>query len=152
VGALLINGKTSRPTITSLFVDQKWQRRGIGTAMLNLSALALQEESSGESSVLCSRCLLANEESSAWHSSAGFIEIPSWIVTNHRYQYARHNVKHGLVKDTYGAKRLIQMMKAKIAEMEARRDEDPEAYDPSYWLSADGNRIDAVVEYYSDLS
>jgi hypothetical protein len=44
------------------------------------------------------------------------------------------------------------MMKAKIAEMETRRDEDPEAYDPSYWLSSDGNRIDAVVEYYSDSS
>lgn len=149
VGALLITDAKAKPVISCLYVARDWQRNGVAGAMLRRSVRLLQDENEpGSTPVLCSNCLVANAASAAWHESVGFLELPSLILTNHRYKCIRHNFKHGLIRDVYGAKRRVQVLKTKRAVMRNRREQDPDAYAPSRWLEVDGGRIDTVLRYH----
>ena len=139
VGMLLINESRPRPVIEALGVRPDVQHRGVGSAMAKQAASRLLEE--GEH-VLCSGYLLANAVSASWHEDAGFIEIPDWLTTNHRFRCAQHNLEMGLVRDVGGMKRYVDMLRTELENMREDQDEDPDAHCPFRWIKSDGDRID----------
>lgn len=139
VGMLLINEGKPRPLIEALGVRPDVQHRGVGSAMVEKAALSLQEE--GEH-VLCSGHLLANAKSAFWHEAAGFVEIPDWLTTQHRFRCAQHNLRRGLVRDVSGMKRYVDMLRTEVENMRQDQDEDSDAHCPFLWIKSDGDRID----------
>lgn len=146
VGMLLINKIRPRPVIDALGVRPDMQHRGVGSAMAKQAASSLHEM--GEH-VLCSGHLLANAQSAAWHEATGFIEIPDWLTTNHRFRCAQHNLEMGLVRDIGGMKRYVDMLRTELEDMRADQDEDPDAHCPFLWTRSDGDRIDDFLSQHT---
>jgi GNAT superfamily N-acetyltransferase len=143
VGALLVTEEKTRPLIDVLFVRRDLRRRGVARALVHRVAHRLNED---DASTLCSGYLIANSGSAAWHEAVGFVELPDWLVTTHRYRCVQHNVKHRLVRDVFGAKERLRALKRRRAAMREERKHDPEAYSPSRWLRVEGARIDAHLD------
>lgn len=156
VAVLLVNEKKTRPLIDVLCVRGNLRRRGLAEALAHRVALQLKEGGEpGTDSVLCSGYLLANRGSAAWHESAGFIELPDWLVMTHRYRCLRHNLQRGLVEDPFWAKHQTERLQADLNGMREKRRDDPMAYSPSRWLvpkeeGTGGDRIESCLEGYSE--
>lgn len=147
VGMLLINESRPRPLIEAIGVRPDVQYRGVGSAMVERTALRLQE---GGENVLCSGYLLANAKSASWHAAVGFVEIPDWLTTQHRFHCAQHNLRQGLVRDVSGMKQYVDMLRTKVENMRQDRDEDRDAHCPFKWIRSDGNRIDEYLVDHVD--
>ena len=159
VAALLVNWDKTRPLIDVLCARPDLRRRGLAGALVHRVARRLKEEGVEDRMTLCSGYLLANRESAAWHEAVGFVELPDWLVLTHRYRCLQHNLRRGLVRDVFGAKRRAESLQATLGEMKEERRSDPLAYSPSRWLvpkeessggrgSLRGRRIDAYLETY----
>lgn len=142
VGMLLINHGRARPLIEALGVRQDVRHRGVGGAMAKEVATSLREE--GEH-VLCSGYLLANATSAAWHEAVGFVEIPDWLTTRHRFSCAQHNLRQGLVRDVHGMKRYVDALRREVEQISQDREEDSLAHSPFRWIRSDGDRIDGYL-------
>jgi GNAT superfamily N-acetyltransferase len=145
VGALLVTRRWARPFIATVFVDRTVRRQGVASVMADRVA---QEMVSRGDQVIGSNYLLANRGSGAWHAAMGFVEIPSWILVQHRYQSAGHNLKWGRPRDIFGARQHVRWLREHMDQLESAVREDPEGAAPSLWFKRDGDRVDQFVHQH----
>lgn len=151
--ALLVNENKTRPLVELLCVRQDLRRRGVAGALVHRVAHRLMSEGTDEEDreTLCSGHLLANQESAAWHEATGFVELPDWLVLTHRYRCLQHNLRRGLKRDVFGARRRADSLQATLNKMKEERRSDPLAYSPSRWLMPEEEGDDQTDEEASSL-
>jgi GNAT superfamily N-acetyltransferase len=81
VGASTIAECEPGAILQPIFVAPAYQRLGLATRLLTVSAKSLLEQGYEE---LHSRCNLGNEASMAWHAKCGFVEVPEELPAGHR--------------------------------------------------------------------
>jgi hypothetical protein len=142
VGAFLVTRRWARPFIATIFVDRTLRRHGFASVMAG--RVAQEMESSGDQ-VIGSNYLLANRGSGAWHAAMGFVEMPSWLLAQHRYQCVLHNLKWGRPRDIFGARQHVRWLREHMNQLESAVRDDPEGAAPSLWFKRDGERVDQFV-------
>jgi GNAT superfamily N-acetyltransferase len=89
-GAALIVQKDDGPFLDILFIRRRWQRYGLGTALV--SAVMNELADLGEQT-LGSAYNVANAPSIAWHRKLGFEEVPDLFLARARGAAARHELQ-----------------------------------------------------------
>ncbi len=88
-GAVLVVQKPDGPFLDMLFIRRRWQRNGLGTALVG--AVMNELARAGETH-LGSAYNVANKPSIAWHRKLGFEELPDLMLARARGQVARHEL------------------------------------------------------------
>lgn len=93
IAAILVVDARAGPLIHLAMVHPRYQRRGLGTALLGETCAALALEGHSE---IRSRYLLANEPSRRWYRKTGFTERPDGAALRHIrhfYHYERSRLE-----------------------------------------------------------
>ena len=122
IGAALLSRDVSYgPVLDLIFVEPRWHKRGVATALAAqaLNALALEGERT-----LTSTYQLANFTSQAWHRAFGFVELPDVQYARAYYRRAqqelhRFETRRDLVaQDREALVAAVQYWRNQIEELE----------------------------------
>lgn len=112
--ALIVEGKDG-PTLDLLFARPRWQRAGLGAALVQAAMNALHE---ADAAHLGGAYNVANEASAALHRRLGFVEIPDLMRAQDESYCARHELRRReLAGDLSAAER--QELQGRVAHWEA---------------------------------
>lgn len=84
VAAILLRRERRGPIIEPIMVDPRYQRQGLGAALLSAVLLRLQ---GADHPFLYSSTYLANAASLSWHQKHGFREIVNHLSALHRWRH-----------------------------------------------------------------
>lgn len=127
VGAAFVTANGDDVALDLLLVRPRWQRCGLGTALV--AAVINELQGAGVTS-LRSSYHIANEASAAWHTRFGFVEEADLFVAKLRWRAAQHELRRvqqmasAEVKDLQGLEAECRDLKAQVAGLEGRAERD----------------------------
>ncbi len=125
VGGALVRRGVDAPVLEIVYLEPRYRRGGIGTALLNAVFAALRAQ---DDTVLRSSYHVCNAGSAAWHERMGFRELDDlWLAERRHRWWRREAARCEKASDREGAAEARTheaYWDGKVQELEAKRDRD----------------------------